>query len=477
MKISRNVLVLIVILRTFARPALAQTCVSPAPTAAEEQKAIVIDALNGSVAGIRQYRVGAETRVILKNKNPFRYSYVLKIEESAIVEDAIGKFLAFAKISTTDAPEKKPDPAAPATGTQAPAAPTPECTEAIALFETRHKALDKASTELKTAVEDEIKNYEKLTADVKTKLLDPLADGPRLCMQVGDALKLIDDFKPSTAPAEKLKALQALIDAQETALNNPPQPCKIDRKKYRNGIDNAEKIAKWAEGKIDEFSAEQKKIDQLAKDVKDTIRNPNAFWEARPLGPHNERTEAKISVTKTDKTIADAKAESVRPEFKVNFGAGRRFFMAGGIAASSADLTRYKTIDGFVLDRDGKQVKNTDGSPKFGKVVGLEEDSVGRVSPAILLHGIFARPKGVGLGLALGVGSAGSDSSVIEFFAGPTVSLIDDHLFITLGAFRGEETHLAGDFYVGAEVPTTATLSTFKSKTWTFGLGLTFRIP
>ncbi|HEX6161513.1 MAG TPA: hypothetical protein VF111_15160, partial [Thermoanaerobaculia bacterium] len=237
--------------------------------------------------------------------------------------------------------------------------------------------------------------------------------------------------------------------------------------------------AKWAGKKIRELADRKKELDELGEDVKDTLDDANAFWQSHTVGPHLERTEPTISVARTDETIEDAKAEEKRPEFLIRFGAGKRFFLAGGIAASSANLRRFKVVDGFVLDRAGKAVNDDDGNPKFGKVVGLEEDSVGRVAPAVLLHGILWRPsKAVGgVGFSLGIGAAGSDDTVIEWFAGPTLSFADDHLFITLGAFRGQETELAGDFYLGAEVPDDATLSTVERKSWTFGLGLTFRIP
>jgi hypothetical protein len=217
----------------------------------------------------------------------------------------------------------------------------------------------------------------------------------------------------------------------------------------------------------------------LAVKVRNTLGDPEAFWESRALGPHIESTEADITVTRHDNIVPDSKTEEIRPKFTVVFGSTKRFFMAGGIAASAAHRRQFKTVDGFIRDRKGNFVNDSNGNPTKGKVVGLEKDSVGRVSPSILLHGVLARPKsGIisGIGLSLGVGAAGSDESVLEYFLGPTFSFAEDHLFVTLGAFRGTEKQLAGDYFVGAAVDNNVTVPTVDRRTWTFGFALTYRI-
>lgn len=475
MKVVRTILFLAV---AFPLHVLAQTCPFPAePTLDPKKPVIVIDARNGSFEGARQYGVNDSTAVVVKNKNPFRYSYVLKIEESLIQEDAIGKFLAFAKIGTEAAP------APPAEGqpevNPLPLAPGSPCAIAKDKLVKNQDKLHDAAMDLKSHIEHVIPEYENLTTDVKTLLLDPTADGPTLCKNAQQALQEIKGRTPFKG-VEKLKELQDLIEAQTEALDNVPAGCTVDEKKFEAGIKAAKKVADWADERNEEIDKRLKQLDEGAENITTVLKHAAAFWESRALGPFLERTEAKISLTRKDKTVEDATAETIRPEVLVRFGAGKRFFMAGGIAASSADRTRYKVIDGFILDRDGNPVLDNDKKPTSGKVVGIEEDSVGRVSPVILLHGLLAQPnKGIlsGIGVSLGVGAAGSDDTVLEFFAGPTFAFADNHLFVTVGAFRGTETKLAGDFYRGAEVKDGVTLSTFDRKTWTFGLGLSYRIP
>jgi hypothetical protein len=480
MNIRGGFLSVIFIFFTVSGPAVAQDCSTAAPPTTDG--AIVIDARNGSFSGARRYGVGDQTRVLLINKNPFRFKYVLKVDEAIVEEDAIGKFLGFAGISV-DPPAETPPTSPSATPPSGGAAPLPLCGAAvIAELTARNTELQTATEAVKTAVAAEIRRYNEFAADAKQKLLDPQAKGPELCETAKGVVAAIDSFGPASGPQTAITRLRTLIDAQNAAVARTlaPPACRLPATPpLKDVLDNAEEIIEWATKKLEELSDREDEIDELAAEVRKTLHRAEAFWEARPLGPHNVSTVAEISVTRTDTTVPDAKAEAIRPVVEVNFGAGKRFFLAGGIAASSADMTRFKTIDGFVLDRDGNAVKNADGTPKFGKVVGLEEESVGRVSPAVLLHGILWRPSGWvdGVGLSLGIGSAGSDETVLEFFAGSTVSFAEDHLFLTLGAFRGEESQLAGDFYVGAEVPSNATLSTVKRRAWTFGLGLTFRIP
>lgn len=478
--------VLLTILLCFADRLSATICSSPQPTSDVLTNAIVIDARHGSFDGRRKYAVGDQTRVVVINKNPFRYSYVLKIDESRIEEDAIGKFFALADISAEPAPEEEPE-AESTDATPAPMAPAMRaaCRAVTANLVSRETALKEVVKDLKPLIENEVKESDRILADVKRELLDPSASGDELCKDATEAVNQIGAYSVNPEIAAKLEQLHTLIKQQKAAIRaaaaDASDACdEQEIQPRRESLENAEEVADWAEEQLEELAAREEDLKELAKEVKDTAERGNAFWELRALGPHLERTEAKISLTRTDTSVAEATAEVIRPEVLVRFGAGLRFFLAGGIAASSADVRSFKPIDGFVLDRSGNPVLDEDGKPTFGKVVGVEEDSVGRVSPAVLLHGLIWRPErwGIdGIGVALGVGAAGSDETVIQFFVGPTVSMADDHLFVTLGAFRGQETRLAGDFYVGAAVPDEATISTAVRSSWNFGLGLTFRIP
>lgn len=342
---------------------------------------------------------------------------------------------------------------------------------------------------METAINLAVTSYNAVVTNVEVKqqiLLASEGEDLQICQKATDVINQARAFAVDPEALESmLEDLQTLADEQADALDAlDAQTCRPPKMKaYRDLVKHITgEFSTWAEKKIDEITVGQATLADRAKSVQDTRDRSGAFWQRFPIGPFSVNTDVDIKVERKELGVPNAEFEVLR-ELTVNFGGRQRFFMAGGIAASSSDRTRFKIVDGFLLDRKGEFVLDpTTKEPTIGKVVGVEEDSVGRVAPAILLHGMIFRPEkgwlGIdGIGIALGVGAAGSDESVIEYFAGLTTSFADDQLFFTVGAFRGEETKLDGSFYPGAKVPSTVTvIPVVERHSWTLGFGLTYKI-
>ena len=404
------------------------------------------------------------------------------------MEDAIGKFLTLAGISA-EPPKKAEETPASGGGTQtvapappaAPRAPAPQpnpCASTLQSVAQRAADLKTHADSLKNTIDAQVTKYKDFTDEVNGIIGDANASGAALCSNVKDELPKIEQFNiDDAALSAALKNLQTETEQLDDKIKETS--CKGKEKDTaKTALKNAQNIAEWSADRIADLRKANKDVQALAAKIKRTLNDPEAFWESRSLGPHLESTEADISVTRKDNMNPDAATQEFRPKFTVVFGSTKRFFIAGGIAASAAHRRTFNTIDGFIRDHNGDFVKDANGAPTRGKVIGLQEDSVGRVAPSVLLHGVLLRPdKGIvsGVALSLGVGAAGGDDSVLQYLLGPTISFAEDHLFVTVGAFRGTEKELGGDFYVGAEAKD-VTVPVVDRHTWTFGFAVTYRI-
>ncbi|HEX2833235.1 MAG TPA: hypothetical protein VHW00_09480 [Thermoanaerobaculia bacterium] len=437
--------------------------------------AIEIDARNGEPDVTRtEFALRDRISVCVVNKNPFRDEYKLGIQATEVREPAIAAFLAFAKISTTSAPTD-PTPATPPTpastpsgSSSGPPSATSSTPEICGTLATNHLDLQKIMTPLKTGIEGQIKLHDAFTASLEP-LQSQESDTEQLCRDAQKAIGAAAAFNPDPDSLKKqLKDLEDAIDAQSEGLDDKNVK-KCDAAKvaeYKARLKAAKELYAWADQKRDELKTAKKEADALASAITETLQERDNFWECRYVGPFRVPTDVVITLQRKPLAAKDAAFKEIA-KIDLNWGGGQRFFMAGGIASSFADRTRYAIIDGQV-------------SGETKKMVGVEEDSAGRVSAAVLLHGIIIRPsKGFldGVGLALGVGAAGSDDANIEFFTGLTASFANDNLFLTAGAFRGSDEKLADGYKVDDVVPDTLTaLPTIERHSWTFGMALTFRI-
>src|SRR5712691_3741745 len=67
----------------------------PAPSGAKD---FTIDARTGATTGARGYKKSDRVRIVLFNKNPFRFDYRVIIEEKDVTETAITSFLGLLKL-------------------------------------------------------------------------------------------------------------------------------------------------------------------------------------------------------------------------------------------------------------------------------------------------------------------------------------------------------------------------------------------
>ena len=217
--------------------------------------------------------------------------------------------------------------------------------------------------------------------------------------------------------------------------------------------------------------------------VLSVLNNPHAFFDEHAEGNFEDTTLVATTLEVTPiPNVPQAVAVPGSPfksEFK--FGEAPYFTLSGGLIFSPLRKRQFVRIQGFERDRAGNQVL-VDGKPNLTTVVGVDEDSPTRITPAVFLNGrLPGTSMGVldGIHLTLGVTAkndkAGTD---IEYLVGPSFSFFEHKMFFTVGGYAGKQQKLAGDFYEGLAVPSTVDeLPIQKDYRWNIGFALSYRIP
>lgn len=151
---------------------------------------------------------------------------------------------------------------------------------------------------------------------------------------------------------------------------------------------------------------------------------------------------------------------------------GPRFALGGGVAFTPLDANKFVRITGFQRPRTGE------ATDMLTSVVGVGENSTSWITPLAMLHANLWTSRHVGLAASLGVtAKAGIEGTDVEYLLGPSISFLDNRVFITVGGYAGKQHKLAGDLFVGAALPQDLNeIPTTKNTKWSIGFGLTWKI-
>ncbi len=446
---------------------------------------ITIDASTGRVTGASKYRLRDEAEILVFNKNPFVYSYKLDVHATTIEEPNIATFLGFVAPSIT-LEEPKP-PAGDHATSLIPRASVPKNVDCDTTeLDRLQKIYDTLGTTRETLEADikklaaEHNNTAAAFTEAQTVLNNPHGTCAALVTTSTVIRKTLDAFKPDYEAVEKrIASIEARAQILLEDINSYEALHPLCKSKVDPFRDRAELLSKSApdtwRANLTKLKVAKEKLDTAAKTVGDVLdQGASAFIETYSVGSFTQPTNVAIKLSR--KEVASKADFAPIVDRTVNFGGQARFSIGIGLASSAIDRTQYTRVQGFANDRLGNPVLQ-DNQPLFTTVVGTTERSSSRVSPMLMMHGRVIDWSVASLQLSLGLTAKNDNKGLdVEYLVGPTLGLIEDRLFFTVGAYAGRVQHLEGNLFVGAAVPKDlAEIPVRKDLNWHLGFALTFK--
>lgn len=482
---------------------------APAVHSGTGSQDLIIDARSGApLTADRSFKMRDPRRIVVINKNPFRFQYALKIEEQVVQEPALAAFLKLPIFAgLIDAIEPKPS-AAPLPRKKPPTDLTPadaqECDETwflklneaqellpelAALAEEARTTLNDAAQKvnagkaawdqqrprlMSSALEcSELRSSaETLSGAIDFTALSPLLENSK---SKTDALRGGADF---------LLGRLAFLEAQLAVLRRESPRCypapdlddslNVLKLAANGAIREAEALAE-TRNKVAELSA---LLARVKEDVARVLAQPDAFFSVGWVGGYSTPTDVTVTLSRKDTVPDDAAFVDFQPVV-LNFGGGPRFVLAAGVAFADLGVQEYERIQGFERDLSGNLVLDDNGDPRLATVVGLREDSDSRAAPLLILHCRLSNTSPwerwyFSLGLTSHEDNEGAD---VEVLVGPSYAIANDQFFVTLGAYYGQVQELRGDLFLGAPVPETVTeLPVSKDREWAVAVAFSIKI-
>jgi tetratricopeptide (TPR) repeat protein len=507
---KRNLARILLVCLTFTgvstwTPALASPAGAPgspgAPAAAEDPgqskcappnesagtKDVVIDLRLRQTKGITCFTTRDQVRVVIINKNPFKFQYKVTVKETTVAEPALAEFLSLLGLPKTEAAsteEKtgtdKASALASAMKLRATAAfviggcSTQAQDRLERLTETHQELVTKLDAANKTLTELDNKNKEVESAikDAAKVIDSDTALCAALVKEASDLLQKLSSYKPELEKfRDAIESLQASARVQKEAVKkfekDFPSCTDAPLKEY---LLFAELIQETASERLlknyAKLKAAKENFDKMKSSIERVLADPNAFYEVRFVGPFDLPTDVAITVEAKGLAETDKFAEIVSA--KLNFGGGPRFVLAGGLAFTQLEKQEFQ------------RVQPATGDP----IVGLKENSDTRIVPLVILHTRIWNPRCTGGGfpcaihLSAGVTAKNDNKGTdIEYLFGPSISFAEERFFITVGAYGGKQQRLEGNFALGSPVPADLSeLPVRKEYHWKFGFALTYKI-
>lgn len=445
-------------------------------------------------------------RIVFDNKNPYLYQAKYTREQKVVTETAIPAFLAalggvitdFLPAQPKEEAEKK-NPAQPQGVQPSANLPSDLCQEAHRKVDELNGELDIAAADAKY-IEDNLPGV-KDAADALMKLYQRDRNalyifGKKREELYCGSLKLLADTAVGIGEAnttiladlqKKVRRIKGIAETVpervEFIQSHYPSECVDENsllkvRLYGRGLSDA---ADGYQKTINDIKAALEKIENSRQVVETVLRDPNNFFEvhAEGGGKATKLVAGKLELTPL-KDVAEAK--TVDPiTVNLKFGEAPYFSLSGGLVFSGLRKLEFERVQGFERDRQGNEVL-VNGKPNLTTVVGLKEGSRTRLSPMIMLHG---RIPGTSHGLldavhmTLGITAKNDGKGTDpEFLIGPSFSFLENNIFFTVGGYAGKQQKLEGDLFRGAAVPSTVSeLPIRKDYRWSFGFGITYRLP
>lgn len=502
MKPTRRFTLILLLLVLLCGAAYAQTCPECGPPAtvvnSTDFQNIYVDAATGTFymrdsAGNAKpvkakYKRSDRVRIILLNKNPFRFKYNVVIENTPVPEPDFESFLKlFIPVDVTAA--AKPTPAASQQGAQPLACQHADDVKfnlIMALNAELGDTYEKGVTGsgLKPDFDKVVANFkstQKTVQDSQKTLTAATTSCTTLCQVSGALLSTLDAYKSGFDEIEKrinayrsdAEALERRVEDYESLSN--VDPCE------RPDLRNVKLSAKAAQAVADEWLKAlgkmqdgKKEFDDVAKFIRDEVlSDPFAFYRVYEIEEFDVPTNVTVKVQRKDIVKKETEFSDFVARFPtLNFGGGPRFTLAAGVSLSRLKKQEFQRVQGTVPGQQG-----------LVPLIGLKESSNTRNNFIVMLHARlfdipFGRTTKVPLHFSLGITRSGDNRGTDpEYLFGPSLSFLDNRLFFTGGAYLGKRQTLEGNLAVGSQVPADlAEIPIRKDNRWGFGFAITYKI-
>jgi hypothetical protein len=153
----------------------------------------------------------------------------------------------------------------------------------------------------------------------------------------------------------------------------------------------------------------------------------------------------------------------------------RRFSLSGGIVFSQLERREFQPVLGIARDANGTP---TNGNT-LRYVIGLKQDNDWSVGPILLLNTKLWERADRNFGISGSVGITGKRDTAgtdIDYFFGPSISIIRGLVYFSGGLYVGKQQRLAGDAYLSAPIDKGDTVPVVKEYHSKPGFSVTFRI-
>ncbi len=436
----------------------------PADKDLKSADVVEIDANTGAVLkGSDEYPNGTHLRIYVVKKNPFKYTYRIKVQsrltESALasaflglipgMSDAIGKF----QPSTET-------PATHAKGLLLESAPPP-CTDDPGLkeFENLHHDGDARLAEGE-AIKDKLAELAKKHDTIKDLYQSAYDNINKYPEEVDDCRALCESVTKAYPELRTLELgdLRSKVDSFKSGasdLVNRVEIYKKDHPSCSNEKDVAAQLQAYATLKADAeaydkalkiIEADKKKFEHLADIIDDVFAqsSPFVYVDDPPTGGRPKTVS--IEISRRDLWKDGAQYEPVK-SLEIQVGESV-LSLSGGIG--------FSTIGDVKVVRQAGMVPDPNDSTKkvLGTIFGYQSNSSFKPAGVVMLNGMPWRSGGVGLGVSAGlVISNRNDTAEPEFICGFTLGFGRNTVLLTTGFHAARKEKLAGGFNIGDPVP------------------------
>jgi hypothetical protein len=427
---------------------------------------IEIDANTGEVLnGTTRFAEGEKVQVIVTNKNPFKYAYRVQIVTAPLDTIIVSAFLklipGFSELVDSLTNTTKAGGTGPGGGVcSGPANGTWQ------LLLTKAQPLTNKDAEIKKDVEsrnEAYKLYKKLYDETNG---DRIKDCEVVCKDAADlsanmskltnlaALqKEVDQFKKDTAD------LQPLITTFQTAFNtlSPGDKalCNVEDaesdlgKTFSNVKALASNAAKYGDAVTKLQDKDNQSAFQLIAELIQAAQRSEAFNTVK--FPYTAAGPTGVRITISRKNLREQNAQETQVAL-IDLQVGESpFSISAGVG--------FSTIENRKVIR--QPFAKPDGS--IGARFGEENKSSVRPSAVVMLNGslkrfrAFAHSDGsfaLSTGLVL---SNRNNTTEAEFIAGPSLGLLNNKLFLTIGYHAARVETVGGGFKIGDDIPSSIT--------------------
>ena len=435
-------------------------------TPAADEHTVSVDANTGEVLGSAEFAEGAKIRVLVINKNPFRYEYRVTTRNVPLEVGTSRGFFELVGISfaAPPLPGLTPDLAGPPGGVSHPC--TPLELAGLAAYETQLAKVTGLAADLTAEVQEAQKTIDDYNAFFKKTNVDG-GLAPQECSKIcQDAAALLVRLKKLPKPAEKHRQLGEAISAAATAnaalvsslpaAHDSRQACLNSLQAESKRLTNAKASLDLIKPTVDAFTKAEPSLEAMRKTIEAALSSSQSpfFTVFYPQTSGGAR-EITVNVHRKDLRVPDAKEASV--EAKITTGRSR-ITVSGGIGFSTIEdvtVIRQRGPDSEDFDDDENTTEivekfaEENNSTLRPSVVAMLNANIGESFrfPGTLTPSFFSWS----LGIVLTNRTGGSTET--EYVTGPSLGFLDNNLVFTIGYHAARVGHLSGGYNVGDVIP------------------------